>query len=135
MKIKGKHHLGIAVENIEEAMKIYCDGLGLEVAEKEELPERGLRVAMIPLGESSIELLEPTDPESTVGKFIAKRGGGIHHLAIEVEDIDAALARLKETGIPLIDEEARPGVGGTRVAFLHPKGTGGVLLELVENVQ
>ncbi len=135
MKIKGKHHLGIAVENIEEAMNIYCHGLGLEVAEREELPERGLRVAMIPLGESSIELLEPTDPESTIGRFIEKRGPGIHHLAIEVEDIDASLERIKEAGLRLIDEVARPGVGGTRVAFLHPKDTGGVLLELVERVE
>ncbi|MFO7941330.1 MAG: methylmalonyl-CoA epimerase [Bacillota bacterium] len=132
MEIKGSHHIGIAVENIEEALKVYRDALGLDVAEREELPDRGLRIAMLPLGDSSVELLEPVDPESTIGKFIAKRGPGIHHMAFEVSDIDRALQRLKESNIPLIDERARPGAGGTRVAFVHPKGTGGVLLELME---
>lgn len=127
------HHLGIAVPDIETGLALYGGMLGLECKHTEILPEQKVKTAMLPIGETRIELLEPTDPSSAVAKFIEKRGHGIHHIALEVEDIEAALADLKAKGVALIDETPRTGVGGTRIAFLHPKGTHGVLLELVQN--
>ncbi|MFQ3583161.1 MAG: methylmalonyl-CoA epimerase [Chloracidobacterium sp.] len=123
-------HLGIAVESIEKALDFYQAALGLTLTHTETVNEQGVRVAMLPIGESRIELLEPTGPETPVGKFISKRGGGIHHICVGVDDIEATLARLKAQGIPLIDETPRLGAEGCLVAFVHPKGTGGVLVEL-----
>ena len=126
------NHIGIAVNNIEEAVKLYTDVLGLEVREIETVEAQKLRAAMIPVGESMIELLESTSPEGTIAKYIEKRGEGIHHLAVGVSDIEDTLETLKKKGVPLIDEKPRRGVGNHKVAFLHPKGTK-ILLELVED--
>lgn len=124
-------HIGIAVNSIEEAIKLYTDVLGLEVSGMETVEEQKVRIAIIPVGESKIELLESTSPEGTIAKFIEKRGEGIHHLALGVSNIEDALETLKAKGIPLIDEKPRKGIENTRIAFLHPKGTK-ILLELVE---
>ena len=126
------NHLGIATKGIEEALKFWEDALGLENVHTEVVEDQKVRVAMLPLGESRIELLEPTSEDSPISKFLEKRGGGIHHIAVEVEDIEAALAKLKETGARLIDESPRIGAEGCLVAFVHPASTNGVLLELVQ---
>ena len=123
-------HLGIAVESIEQALVFYRDALGLDLKHTETVADQGVNVAMLPLGESRVELLEPTGPDTPVGKFIAKRGPGIHHICVAVEDIHATLAELKAKGVQLIDETPRPGAEGCLVAFVHPKGTNGVLVEL-----
>lgn len=129
--IKKIDHIGIAVSNLEEAIKIY-ESLGLKVAETGEAKDQKVRVAMIPVGESKIELLEATSPDSVIAKFIEKRGEGIHHIAINVENIEEALKKAKDAGIKPIDEKPRIGAGGKKIAFLHPKSLKGVLLELVE---
>lgn len=131
MKIE---HIGIAVARIDEALGFWRDMLGLELVHTEEVAEQGVRVAMLPVGEPNIELLEPLGESSPVAKFLQKRGAGIHHIAVRVTDIRAALARLKEQGARLIDESPRVGAGGCLVAFVHPATAGGVLLELVEHV-
>ena len=123
-------HLGIAVNNLEEAAHIY-ELLGLKVERTVDLPERGVRVAFIPVGDSTIELVQPTSSDSTVARFLAARGEGLHHLALRVADVEGMLTALKEQGVRLIDETPRPGAEG-KVAFLHPKSTGRVLIELVE---
>jgi methylmalonyl-CoA epimerase len=125
------NHIGIAVRSIEEATKLYTEALGLEVHDIETVEAYKVKIAMIPVGESKIELVEPTDSEGAVAKYIEKNGEGLHHLALEVDDIEVALSSLKASGIPLIDETPRAGAGGTRVAFLHPKGAK-ISLELVE---
>ncbi len=125
-------HIGIATNEIAASAPVYCEALGLTVGELEEVPSQRVRVAMLPVGDSRIELLEPTSDDSPISKFLAKRGGGIHHIAFGVEDIRAALADLKSKGTRLIDEEPRAGSGGCLVAFIHPSSTGGVLIELVE---
>ena len=127
-------HIGIATNGIEEAAAAYRDVLGIQVTETEEVSGQQVRVAMLPIGESRIELLEATSADSPISKFLAKRGPGIHHIALRVEDIRARLADLKSKGARLIDEEPRTGAGGCLVAFIHPSSTGGVLIELVENV-
>jgi methylmalonyl-CoA/ethylmalonyl-CoA epimerase len=127
-------HIGIATNDIEQMASIYRDALGLSVVETEEVASQKVRVAMLPVGESRIELLEATASDSPISKFLAKRGPGIHHLAFKVDDIRAALADLKSKGARLIDEEPRTGAGGCLVAFIHPSSTGGVLIELVERV-
>lgn len=124
-------HIGIAVEDLPAAIAAY-EALGFVATGTEEVPEQKVRVALFPCGESRVELLESTDPEGPIGKFIAKRGPGIHHIAYRVEDIDAALATLKAGGVRLIDEEPRTGAGGMRIAFVHPAATGGVLMEVCE---
>lgn len=126
-------HLGIATRGIEDALRFWEDALGLENVHTETVDDQKVRVAMLPLGESRIELLEPTSDESPISKFLDKRGGGLHHIAIRVDDIEAALARLKEKGMRLIDETPRIGAEGCRVAFVHPSSANGVLLELVQN--
>ena len=126
-------HLGVAVTSLDESLKFWRDGLGLELHEVEVVADQGVRTAMLPLGESRIELLEATGDDTPVGKFLAKRGPGIHHVCVEVADIAAKLAQLKEQGIRLIDEQPRRGAGGMLVAFVHPASTGGVLVELVES--
>ena len=130
--IKKIDHIGIAVNSVDDILKLYTDAFELKVKEIEVIEEQKARVAIIPVGESRIELLETTDPEGPIGKYIAKRGEGMHHLALEVSNIEAMLKTLKERGIPLIDETPRIGAGGARVAFIHPKGTK-VLIELVEH--
>jgi methylmalonyl-CoA/ethylmalonyl-CoA epimerase len=125
-------HLGIATKGIEEALKFWQDALGLENIHTETVEEQKVRVAMLPIGESRIELLEPTADDSPISKFLEKRGGGIHHIAIEVPDIKIALAKLKSEGARLIDEEPKVGAEGCLVAFVHPVASGGVLLELVQ---
>ena len=127
------NHIGIAVKSIDEAVKLYTDALGLKVENIEVVAEQKVRTAIIPVGESKIELLESTDPEGTIAQFIERRGEGIHHLALEVDNIQSALEGLASKGVPLIDGKPRKGVEDTRIAFLHPKGTGRVLLELVES--
>ena len=127
-------HIGIATNDIEQMASIYRDALGLKVVETEEVASQKVRVAMLPVGESRIELLEATAADSPISKFLAKRGPGIHHVAFKVDDIRAALAELKSKGARLIDEEPRTGAGGCLVAFIHPSSTGGVLIELVERV-
>ena len=127
-------HIGIAVNSVEEIVKPYADlfGIKAEDIEIEPVKEQKVRTAMIPVGGSRIELLEPTDSEGTIAKYIEKRGEGMHHLALEVSDIQGMLEVLKEKGLPLVDREPRIGAGGTKTAFLHPKGTK-VLIELVEH--
>ena len=126
-------HIGIATRSIEEALGFWRDALGLEVKHTETVEGQGVHVAMLPLGEPRVELLEPTGPDTPVAKFLEKRGPGIHHVAVRVADIRAALARLKAGGARLIDEEPRAGAGGCLVAFVHPSTAGGVLLELVQH--
>lgn len=126
------NHLGIATKGIDDALVFWSDALGLESVHTETVEDQKVRVAMLPLGESRIELLEPTSEDSPISKFLEKRGGGIHHIAVEVEDIESALARLKENGARLIDESPRIGAEGCLVAFVHPSSANGVLLELVQ---
>ncbi|AIG99209.1 MULTISPECIES: methylmalonyl-CoA epimerase [Archaeoglobus] len=124
-------HVGVAVKSLEEAVKTY-EALGFRVEEIEEVAEQKVRVAMLPAGESRIELLEATSEDSAIAKFISSRGEGIHHIAVNVENIEEALNKAKEAGLRLIDEKPRVGAGGKKVAFVHPKSTHGVLLEFVE---
>jgi methylmalonyl-CoA epimerase len=124
-------HIGIAVKSIEDAAKLYTN-LGLEIKHIEVLESQKVRVAMIPVGESKIELLESTDSEGLIARFIEKNGEGLHHVALEASDIEAALASLKAKEIPLVDEKPRIGAGETKVAFLHPSGANRVSIELVE---
>jgi len=126
------NHLGIATKGIDEALKFWEDALGLENVHTETVEDQKVRVAMLPLGESRIELLEPTSDDSPISKFLEKRGGGIHHIAVEVENIEESLAKLKAEGARLIDETPRIGAEGCLVAFVHPASSGGVLLELVQ---
>lgn len=126
-------HLGIAVTSIEEALAFYRDAMGLELAARETVDDQGVHVAMLPIGESRVELLEPTGPDTPVGKFLAKRGPGLHHVCYQVPDIHAALERMKSAGARLIDESPRRGAGGHLVAFVHPASTGGVLVELSQH--
>ena len=126
-------HIGIATERLEDGLAIWRDVLGLSLDDTEEVAEQRVRVAMLPIGETRIELLEPTAADSAVGKFLAKRGPGIHHIAVKVDDINASLAELKDKGARLIDETPRIGAGGCLVAFIHPSSTNGVLLELVQH--
>ncbi len=129
--IKKIDHVGIAVKNLDEAVKVW-EKLGLKVAEIEEVPDQKVRVAVFKVGESRIELLEGTSEDSPISKFIAKRGEGIHHIALGVENIEEHLEKLKEEGFRLIDEKPRIGAGGAKIAFVHPKSVNGVLLELCE---
>ncbi|ADT84033.1 methylmalonyl-CoA epimerase [Thermococcus barophilus] len=132
--IKKIDHVGIAVKNLDEAIKLW-ESLGLKVAEIEEVPEQKVRVAVFKVGESRIELLEGTSEDSPISKFIAKRGEGIHHIALGVENIEEHLEKLKEQGFRLIDEKPRIGAGGAKIAFVHPKSVNGVLLELCERTE
>ena len=126
-------HIGIATHQIDDALGLWRDALGLKIDSTEEVAEQGVRVAMLAIGESHIELLEPLTQDSPVGKFLRKRGPGIHHVAVKVADIRAVLAQLKEKGTRLIDETPRIGAGGCLVAFVHPSSVNGVLLELVQH--
>ena len=130
MKIE---HIGVATRSLDDSLKFWRDALGLELTQTEVVEEQGVRVAMLPVGEPRIELLEPTREDSPIARFLAKRGAGIHHIAVRVDDIRATLLDLKEKGARLIDETPRVGAGGCLVAFIHPAAAGGVLLELVEH--
>jgi methylmalonyl-CoA/ethylmalonyl-CoA epimerase len=125
-------HIGVAVEQIEPALELYRDRLELAVAHREVVADQGVEALLLDVGENHVELLAPLSPDTPVGKFLAKRGPGLHHVAYQVDDIDAVLAELREGGMPLIDEQPRTGIRGSRVAFLHPRGTGGVLTEIVQ---
>ena len=126
-------HIGIATPEIEQALAVWRDALGLSVDSTDEVAEQGVRVAMLEIGDTHIELLEPLGDDSPVAKFLQKRGPGIHHVAVRVTDIRASLAHLKEKGTRLIDETPRTGAGGCLVAFVHPSSANGVLLELVQH--
>lgn len=126
------NHIGIAVKNLEAAIPFYRDQLGMEFEGTEEVAEQKVKVAFLKVGESRIELLEPTADDSPVAKFLEKNGEGIHHMAYEVTDIEAALTDLKQKGVRLIDEKPRHGAHGSLIAFLHPKATGGVLTEICQ---
>lgn len=130
MKIKRIAHIGVAVANTDLAQSFYTGMLDLRLERREELGE--LKISFVPVGETNIELVQSTTPEGLMNKYIEKRGEGIHHIAYEVENIDEALAELKAKGVQLVDQEARLGAHGARIAFIHPKDTNGVLTELVE---
>ena len=130
--LKKIYHLGYAVEDIFAAARFYEEHFGVTSSEPEEVEEQGIISTMFDVGESKIELVQPTRPDSPVGRFLAKRGEGFHHVAFQVEDLQEALKELKENGVGLIDDEPRIGASGTRMAFVHPKDAHGVLTELVE---
>ncbi len=126
------NHIGIAVKSLEISIPFYRDSLGMSFAGIEVVEEQKVRVAMLQVGESKIELLEPTAEDSPVARFIEKNGEGIHHVAYEVEDVETAIAKLMEEGVRMIDQKPRCGAHDTRIAFLHPKSSGGVLTELCQ---
>ena len=130
--IKKVDHIAVVVADLEEAKGFWVDALGLELERVDSVPEEGVDIAFLPVGDSEIELLQPTDPESGVAKYLVKRGPGMHHLCFEVDDIEATLHRLRAAEIPLITETAKMNGEGKKYAFVHPKGTGGVLVELYE---
>ena len=125
-------HLGVAVRAIDESLAFWSSALGATVSDREEVPAEKVRTAFLPVGDARVELLEPTDPSSTVARFLERYGEGIHHVCFRVDDIEAALERLRKNGVEPIGEAPRPGAGGCRVAFLHPRDTGGILIELSE---
>jgi methylmalonyl-CoA/ethylmalonyl-CoA epimerase len=125
-------HIGVAVEDIEAGLELYGKSFEMELALRETVTEQGVEAALLNVGEGHVELLAPLGPDTPVGKFLAKRGAGLHHVAYAVDDIDATLERLKAAGLELIDAKARVGIGGSRVAFIEPRSTGRVLTEIVE---
>jgi len=125
-------HIGIAVRSVDSALRVYRS-IGLDAAITETVPSEGVKVAFVPLGESHLELLESLTPDGVIAKFLEKRGEGLHHVALAVDDIVAAMDRARSAGLAVIDERPRQGARGRKVAFVHPKSTGGVLLEFVEN--
>jgi methylmalonyl-CoA/ethylmalonyl-CoA epimerase len=128
--MNGLDHVAILVSDLDAAVKLYRDVYGLELAEIEEVPTEKVRVAIFGHGRGRIELVSPAGPDSPMAKTIEKRGEGLHHVCLEVPDIEKAMAALKARGAPLLDEKPRPGAGGSKVAFVHPKGSRGVLVEL-----
>lgn len=130
IKAKGLDHVAIVVRDLDKAIEVYRDAFGLELSMVEEVPEQQVRAAIFGRGMGRVELICPTVKDSGVARFLEKRGEGLHHICIEVEDIEEAMASLKARGAPLVDEVPKPGAGGSKVAFIHPKGTGGVLTEL-----
>ena len=125
-------HVGVAVEDIDAALALYRDALGMPLVHRETVTEQGVDAALLDVGDGHVELLQPLGPETPVGKYLARRGPGLHHVAYRVADIDSALAALAGAGLRLIDERPRIGIRGSRVAFLHPASTGGVLTEIVQ---
>ena len=125
-------HIGVAVEEIEPAIELYRDSLELGVAHREIVQEQGVEAVLLDVGENHVELLAPLSPDTPVGRFLAKQGPGLHHVAYQVSDIEAALSACRAAGLQLIDEQPRTGIRGSRVAFVHPRSTGGVLTEIVE---
>ncbi|MCD6561865.1 MAG: methylmalonyl-CoA epimerase [Deltaproteobacteria bacterium] len=132
MKVKHIDHIGIAVKNIKQAGKFYTDILGLKIQGLETVADQKVNVAFLPITDSEIELLESTEPDGPIARYIGKKGEGIQHVAFRVEDIDETLTELKEKGVRLIDQKARLGAGGAKIAFIHPKETNGVLVEICE---
>jgi methylmalonyl-CoA epimerase len=132
MKVKKVDHIGIAVKNLDESLKFYTEALGLKVEGVEEIADQKVRVAFLPLGDTEVELIESTSPDGPVAKFIESRGEGLQHIAYRVENVAEALEELKEKGVRLIDQEPRYGAGNARIAFIHPKATNGVLVEISE---
>lgn len=128
-------HIGVAVEDIDASLALYRDAFKMEVAHREIVEEQGVEAVLLDVGENHVELLAPLGEDTPIGKFLAKRGPGLHHVAYQVSDIEATLAALRENGQPLIDESPRVGIRGALVAFLEPKGTGKVLTELVQPVE
>jgi methylmalonyl-CoA epimerase len=125
-------HIGVAVEEIEPALELYRDSFELTVAHREVVEEQGVEAVLLDVGENHVELLAPLGADTPVGRFLAKQGPGLHHIAYQVSDIDATLERLREAGLQLIDQQPRTGIRGSRVAFMHPRATAGVLTEIVE---
>ena len=130
--IGGIHHLGVAVRSLEEGLRVWRDALGLPSAPPETVTDQGVRITYVRVGESRVELLEPTGPDTPVGRFLERHGPGVHHVCLAVTDLEAALEHLDRQGVCLIDRRPRSGAGGARIAFVHPRSTGGVLLELRE---
>ena len=126
-------HVGVAVSDLEAAIALYQGTFGMSLVHREVVESQGVEAVLLDIGDGHVELLRPLGPETPVGKFIERRGDGLHHVAYRVGDIDGALAGLRDAGIELIDQEARVGIRGSRVAFLHPRATGGVLTEIVES--
>jgi methylmalonyl-CoA epimerase len=125
-------HVGVAVEDIEATLALYRDALGMPLVHRETVSEQGVDAALLDVGDGHIELLQPLGPDTAVGKFLSRRGPGLHHVAYRVEDVDDTLAKLSAAGMRLIDEQPRLGIRGSRVAFVHPSTTGGVLTEIVQ---
>jgi methylmalonyl-CoA/ethylmalonyl-CoA epimerase len=125
-------HVGVAVGDLDEAIALYQGKLGMPLAHRETVAEQGVEAVLLDVGECHVELLRPLAPETAVGRFLDRKGPGLHHVAYRVDDIDAALARLRSEGIELIDQEPRAGIRNSRVAFIHPRATGSVLTEIVE---
>lgn len=125
-------HVGVAVDDLEAALALYRDTLGMPLVHRETVAEQGVEAALLDVGESHIELLAPLGPDTAVGKFLARKGPGLHHVAYRVASVDEALATLAKAGMRLIDEQPRTGIRGSRVAFVHPSSTGGVLTEIVQ---
>lgn len=133
MDLRKIDHIGIAVESVDEASVFYRDVLGLELIGTDEVPSQKVKVAMFQIGESKIELLEPTSPESSIAIFLEKKGQGIHHIAYSVTDVNGTVTELIEKEIRMIDKEPRPGAGGSKIAFIHPRASGRVLTELCQH--
>jgi methylmalonyl-CoA/ethylmalonyl-CoA epimerase len=125
-------HIGVAVEDLDESIALYSERLGMPLEHRETVEQQGVEAVLLGVGDSHVELLRPLGPDTAVGRFLASRGPGLHHVAYGTDDIESALEALREAGVRLIDEQPRIGIRGARVAFLHPKSTGGVLTELVE---
>ncbi|HEV3046996.1 MAG TPA: methylmalonyl-CoA epimerase [Solirubrobacteraceae bacterium] len=125
-------HIGVAVEEIDQALELYRDSFELDVAHREIVEEQGVEAVLLDVGENHVELLAPLAPDTPVGKFLAKQGPGLHHVAYQVADIEATLEKLKQAGLRLIDEQPRTGIRGSRVAFMHPRASAGVLTEIVQ---
>jgi len=128
------NHIGIAVRDIDEAARFYTEHLGLELGGVEEVPDQKVKVAFLPIGEVRLELVQPTSPESPVARFLEKNGPGFHHIAYQVEDVAAEVERLKAEGVRMVDQTPRSGAHNTKIAFVHPKASGGVLTELVQEL-
>ena len=128
-------HVGVAVENLDAAVALYRDSLQMPLVHRETITDQGVEAALLDVGDGHIELLQPLRPDTVVGKFLARRGPGLHHVAYRVDDVDQTLSALAKAGMRLIDEHARVGIRGSRVAFVHPASTGGVLTEIVEPAQ
>jgi methylmalonyl-CoA/ethylmalonyl-CoA epimerase len=130
--VKKVDHIGIAVKNLEETLKFYQDVMGMDLAGTEIVEEQHVRVAFLPIGDTEIELLESTDPEGPIARYIDKKGEGVQHIAYKVDNIEEAIAEMKAKGVRMIDEKPRYGAGGAKIAFCHPKSTNGVLVELTQ---
>ena len=125
-------HIGVAVEDLDAGIELYEKSFGMELGLRETVEEQGVEAALLNVGDGHVELMAPTGPDTPVGKFLAKNGPGLHHVAYQVDDIDSTLGALKQAGLALIDEQPRAGIRGSRVAFMHPRATAGVLTEIVE---